>query len=86
MRLAKATKLHRKSGASPSFFFSCKSVWTGGESIGKRSYSTHVRESPRTWGTRPGNEAWWEAGKAEEEITANTPNRSKVVRAAGKHW
>src|SRR5271170_7496320 len=25
------------------------------------SCSTHVRESPRTWGTRPGGKAWWEA-------------------------
>ena len=31
--------------AKPSFFFFCKSVWTGGESIGKISCSTHVREN-----------------------------------------
>src|ERR1700733_12308275 len=34
------------------------------------SCSTHVRESPRTWGTRPGSKAWWETGKAEDEMTA----------------
>ena len=57
MKFANATKLHRKSGRSPSFFFSCKSVQTGGESIGKGSFSTHVREISRTWGTRPGGKA-----------------------------
>jgi hypothetical protein len=56
MKFANATKLHRKSGGSPSFVSSCKSAKTGGESIGKRSCSTHVRESPRTWGTRPGKQ------------------------------
>ena len=29
-----------------------------------------------------GGKAWWEAGKAEEEMTANTPNRSKVVHCS----
>ena len=52
MKFANATKLHRKSGGSPSFFFPVVGV-DGGESIGKTSCSTHVRESPRTWGTRP---------------------------------
>src|ERR1700733_13584554 len=32
---------------------------------GRPSSSTHVRESPRTWGTRPGGKAWWQTGKAE---------------------
>jgi hypothetical protein len=38
---------------------------------GRRSRLTHVRESPRTWGTRPGGKAWWQAGKAVDEMTAN---------------
>ena len=52
------------------------------KALEKDPYSTHVRQSPRTWGTRPGGKAWWEAGKAEEEMTANTPNRSKVVHCS----
>jgi hypothetical protein len=36
------------------------------------SCSTHVRESPRTWGTRPGGKAWWQTRKAEDELTAWT--------------
>jgi hypothetical protein len=39
---------------------------------GRPSFSTHVRESPRTWGTRPGRKASWEAGKAADGWTANT--------------
>jgi hypothetical protein len=36
---------------------------------GSPIFSTHVRESPRTWGTRPGGKACEEAGKAEDRIT-----------------
>jgi len=32
-------------------------------------------------GTRPGGKASWEAGKAEDEMTANPRNRTKVVFA-----
>jgi hypothetical protein len=28
-----------------------------------------------------GGKAWWEAGKAEDEMTANTPNGAKVVHS-----
>ena len=31
----------------------------------------HVRGLSRTWGTRPGGNAWWEAGKAEDGMKAN---------------
>jgi hypothetical protein len=31
----------------------------------------------RTWGTRPGGEAWWQTGKAEDERTAKPRNRAK---------
>jgi hypothetical protein len=31
----------------------------------------HVRESPRTWGTRPGGKTWWQAGKAVDKKTTN---------------
>ena len=71
MKFANATKLHRKSGEAPPFSFPASRCRPGGESIGKRSCATHVRESPRTWGTRPGGKAWWEAGKAEDDMTAN---------------
>ena len=33
----------------------------------------------RTWGTRPGSKASWEAGKAMDKMTANLGDRAKVV-------
>jgi hypothetical protein len=46
---------------------------------GRPSCSTHVRESPRTWGTRPGGKACWESGKRRTKMTANTPTRARIV-------
>ena len=71
LRFANATKLHRKSGGKPFPFFSLAGL-DGGESIWKKSYSTHVRECPRTWdSTVQVGKAWWGSrGKAEDEMSS----------------
>jgi hypothetical protein len=48
---------------------------------GRPSCSTHVRKNANM-GHRPGGEAWWQTGKAEDEMTANPRNRAKAVHSS----
>src|ERR1700733_6931268 len=71
MRFANATKLHRKSGGSPSFLFlyaRCRPVVKALE----KGRLQPMYAKTRTWGTRPGAKAGWQAGKAADGMTANT--------------
>jgi hypothetical protein len=38
----------------------------------------------RTWGTRPGGKAWWQAGKVVDEMTAQKTTASAVVSHSSK--
>jgi hypothetical protein len=48
---------------------------------GRPSCSTRVRESPRTWGTRPGGKAWWESGKRRTKMNRQHPDQTQANKA-----
>src|ERR1700691_4923596 len=47
---------------------------------GRPSYSTHVRESPRTWGTRPGDKA----GEQARDLSHNQPITLPPLRSPSR--
>jgi hypothetical protein len=71
MRCANATKLHRKSGGSPSFFFPVTRCRTLLKALEKdRIQPMYAKVRDRRAPSR--GKAWWQTGKAVDKMTANT--------------
>ncbi len=58
MRFANATKLHRKSGGSPSIFFSYKSGWTRWEKHWKKIVFNPCTRKSANMGHPSGEQGW----------------------------
>jgi hypothetical protein len=75
MRFANATKLHRKSGGALPFSFPASRCGPVVKALEEGRLQPMYAKT-RTWGTRPRGKAWWQARKAEDEMTSNPRNRA----------